>query len=152
MSVLAALMPRLLLVLLFLPFSAWDKIVARRAAVAQARQIGIGPGLGAALIAAGLLLEVVGSLAVLSGVADRLAALLLALYCAATALLYKRFWALPGGVFHPHDDTRRREMFFDFWKNLAVAGGFLLLALGQDGSGLEALLAAPLSSTDPYGG
>lgn len=149
MTALAAFLPRLLLVLLFLPFSAWDKIANFGGAAGQAREIGIGAGAARVLILCGLALEVAGSLAVLAGVADRLAALLLALYCIATALLWKRFWREPGSVYGAGTGDRR-ALFFDFWKNLAVAGGFLMLAFGPQGTGLDALLAAPFGSTLPY--
>ena len=141
---------RLALVMLFLPFSAFDKLVNFRGAVSQAREIGVGAGLGAVLILTGLAIEVICSLGVLSGVADRLSALILAGYCGATAVLYKRWWSMPGGIFHPGDDSRRRETFFDFWKNLAVAGGFAMIALGPTVRDVPALLDAPFSSTRPY--
>ena len=95
-------------------------------------------------------IEVLCSLAVLTGLADRLAALILAGYCAATALLYKRWWSMPGGIFFPAGDPHRRETFFDFWKNLAVAGGFAMIAFGPTVRELHAIFDAPFSSTHPY--
>ena len=141
---------RLALVMLFLPFSAFDKLVNFRGAVKQAQEIGIGQALGAALILVGLAIEIFCSLAVLTGVADRLGALVLAGYCGATALLYKRWWSMTGGIFNPGDDTHRRETFFDFWKNLAVAGGFAMIAFGPTVRDLPAFFEAPFSSTQPY--
>lgn len=141
---------RFALVMLFLPFSAFDKIVNFRGAVQQAREIGVGPSFGAAMILVGLLIEVFCSLGVLTGVADRLAAIVLAGYCGATALLYKRWWSMTGGIFRAGDGTSRREVFFDFWKNLAVAGGFALIALGPTARDVPALFDAPFSSTRPY--
>ena len=47
------------------------------------------------LIWIGLGIEVVMSLAILTGVADRLAAFILAGYCLITALLWKQFWKAP---------------------------------------------------------
>lgn len=141
---------RLALVMLFLPFSAFDKVVNFRGAVGQARGIGVGRGVGTALILAGLGVEVICSLGVLTGILDRIAALVLAGYCGATALLYKRWWSMAGAVFDPGDDPRRREAFFDFWKNFAVAGGFAVIAFGTSASTVRAFLDAPFSSTHPY--
>ena len=149
-DVILIFLSRLALVMLFLPFSAWDKIVNFRGAVAQAREIGVGPLIGAVMILTGLAIEIVCSLGVLTGVADRLAALILAGYCGATALLYKRWWSMQGGIFQPGDDDSRRAAFFDFWKNLAVAGGFAAIALGPTVRDVPALFDAPLSSTQPY--
>ena len=134
-NVLAALLPRLLLVLLFLPMSAWDKVANFSGAVSQAREIGVGRGIGTALILAGLAVEIVGSAAVLTGIADGLAALVLAGYCIATAPLWKRFWTVPGSVCRPRAPADRRALFFDFWMNLSVAGGFLVIAFGPNRCG-----------------
>jgi len=43
-----------------------------------------------------------------TGVGDRMAALVLAAYCAATAVLYKRFWAL--GDFWAGGDSKARNL------------------------------------------
>ena len=143
-----AFLTRLCLVALFLPFSALDKVVNFEAAVGQAREAIASPARARAGVVAGLGVEVVMSLGVLTGIADRFAALVLALYCAATALLWKRFWRAPD--FALVGLSRGRETFWDFLKNLAVAGGFLLLALGPDARDLPAFLDAPLASSRPY--
>ena len=69
------------------------------------------------------------SLAILTGFADRLAAFILGGYCLVTALLWKQFWATPD--FRLQGASQGREVFWDFLKNLALAGGFLLLAFGN---------------------
>jgi putative oxidoreductase len=147
-GVIIAFGTRLLLVLLFLPFSALDKALNFRSAVAQARQAAPSRGLAALLVFAGLFVEVFMSAAVLIGVADRLAAAVLAVYCIATALLWKPFWR--PGDFWSASDGKARRLFWDFWKNLALAGGFLLLTFGATAQSTSAFLAAPLSSTNPY--
>jgi len=139
---------RLLLVLLFLPFSALDKILNFKGAVAQARQAAPSQALATLLILGGLSVEIGMSAAILIGVADRLAALVLATYCVATALMWKQFWR--PGDFWSNPDGRARGLFWDFWKNLALAGGFLLLTFGGTARSTGAFLAAPLSSTHPY--
>lgn len=138
---------RALLVALFLPFSALDKILNVRQALAQARQ-GVPSWLAPILIAGGFSIEVAMSMAVLTGFVDRLAALVLALYCVVTALLWKRFWTVPG--FRLKGPAAKRDLFWDFLKNLALAGGFLLLTFGSDATQAQRFLANPLSSSHPY--
>lgn len=153
MEIVITFLVRLALVALFMPFSALDKIVDFVGAERQAMSIGIPRWEGAAMIAGGFTVELFASTGVLTGFADRLSGLVLALYCVATALLYKRFWAA--------DDLRLagpskgRELFWDFWKNVAVSGGFLLVTFGTTApavqEAIDALLASPFASTNPYG-
>ena len=143
----AALAVRALLVVLFLPFSALDKAFNGKGAVAQARQMLPGP-LAVAAIAAGFCVEVFCSLGVVTGVADRAAAFVLAGYCVVTAVLWKRFWA--AGDFWSNPEGKGRGLFWDFLKNCSLAGGFLLVCVGPDGAGLAAFLHHPLASSRPY--
>ena len=62
------------------------------------------------------------SAGVVSGVADRACAFVLAGYCALTALLWKQFWR--PGDFWISSTGKARALFWDFWKNLALAAGF----------------------------
>ncbi len=145
-AVLATFATRYLLVMLFFPFSALDKIINFRGAVAQAAQIA--PGAAATLlILVGLSVEILMPVAILTGTADRAAGLILAGYCMATALLWKQFWR--PGDFWRAGDSKARDLFWDFLKNFSLAGGFLLLVVGVHGS-LGALLDHPLASTHPY--
>lgn len=139
---------RVLLVALFLPFSALDKILNFNRAVAQAAQAIPKRSLATLLIFAGFGVEVLMSLGILTGIADRLAAIILALYCVVTAFLWKQFWKTPD--FHLKGESHGREIFWDFLKNLALAGGFLTLAFGASASGLQSFVAHPWSSTHPY--
>ena len=145
-AVLATLAARILLVLLFFPFSALDKILGFRGAVAQAREIASGR-LAVVLILLGLAVEILMPLAVLSGTADRAAGLVLAGYCIVTALLWKRFWK--PGDFWAGGDSKGRALFWDFLKNVSMAGGFLLLVVGAHGS-VGSFLADPFASSQPY--
>jgi len=147
-DVLVTFLSRLSLVLLFLPFSALDKVLNFGAATAQASHATSRRGLATALILAGLFVEVVMSLGVLTGVADRLAAFVLAGYCAVTALLFKQFWKAPD--FGLRGPSKGRETMWDFLKNFAVAGGFLLITFGTQAGDVDAFFAAPFSSTNPY--
>jgi len=88
------------------------------------------------------------SLGVLTGVADRFAALVLALYCIVTALLWKQFWREPD--FRLVGVSRGRDVFWDFLKNFAVAGGFLMLTFGASATSAQAFLDAPFASSRAY--
>lgn len=139
---------RAMLVGLFLPFSALDKIMNFRMAVGQAAQAVPRRWLAVLLTVGGLCVEVLMSLAILTGVADRLAALVLAGYCLATAVVWKPFWTWPD--FRLQGVSRGRDVFWDFLKNIALASGFLLLTFGADASGVQRFLRHPLASSHPY--
>jgi putative oxidoreductase len=147
-EIIIAFLVRLSLVLLFLPFSALDKILNFSGAVAQAREATNAKALARTLILAGLFVEIVMSLGVLTGIADRLAAFVLAGYCGVTALLWKQFWAT--GDFAFTGKSRGRDVFWDFLKNFAVAGGFLLITFGTGAGTVDTFFRSPLSSTHPY--
>ena len=136
------------LVLLFLPFSALDKVLNFGGAVKQAQEVFSRRPLATVVLLTGLAIEVFCSLGVVTGVADRAAAFVLAGYCAATALLYKRFWA--PGDFWADAGGKGRGLFWDFLKNLSLGAGFLLIVIGTDGRGLQPFLDAPLASSHPY--
>jgi putative oxidoreductase len=148
-AAIATLAVRCGLVLLFLPFSALDKIFGFDHAVRQAQQVVKPWPIAAGMIVVGLFVEIFCSLGVVSGVADRACAFVIAGYCAVTAVLYKPFWAQ--GDFWSAPDGRGRSLLWDFLKNLSLGAGFLLVVVGLDGSGLGPFLAHPFASTHPYG-
>jgi putative oxidoreductase len=135
------------LVILFFPFSALDKIVNFKGAVEQAKEV-LPDGPAKLAILAGLGVEIVMPLGILTGVADRLAASVMAGYCGATALLWKRFWK--PGDFWRAGPSRGRELFWDFLKNFSLAGGFLLIALGTGETEVQEFLSHPRLSSHPY--
>jgi putative oxidoreductase len=139
---------RCLLVLLFLPFSALDKLLNREQAIAQASRAIPSRSIAITLLVAGFSVEVLMSLAILTGIADRVAAFVLAGYCIVTALLWKRFWMTAD--FRLRGASKGRDVFWDFLKNLALAGGFLMLAFGSNAAGVSDFLAHPLDSSHPY--
>jgi putative oxidoreductase len=143
-----ALAIRVLLVLLFLPFSALDKILDFRGAVAQAQEAVQSKAAATTLILVGLFVEVFMSAGVVSGIADRACAFVLAGYCAVTALVWKQFWR--PGDFWSSSNGQARALFWDFWKNLALAAGFLLIVFGTDASSIAQFLAHPTIQSDPY--
>ena len=148
LEILIAFAVRLLLVALFLPFSALDKVLEFGAAVDQARESIAAKPLAVLAIGVGLFVEVVMSLAILTGVADRMAAFVLAGYCVVTALLWKPFWR--PGDFWMRGASRARGLFWDFWKNVALAGGFLLITFGTGAESAHLFFEHPFSSTHPY--
>jgi putative oxidoreductase len=137
------------LVLLFLPFSAFDKIFGFDHAVKQAQSVVKPRHLAIAMILIGLFVEIVCSLGVVTGIADRACAFVIAGYCAATAVLYKQFWAQ--GDFWSDPDGKGRTLLWDFLKNLSLGAGFLLIVVGTDGAGLAPFLHGPFASSHPYG-
>jgi putative oxidoreductase len=143
-----AIIVRYGLVMLFLPFSALDKTIGFEGAVKQSQELFKVRGAAIFVLMCGLGIEVVMSLGVVAGVADRMAALIMAAYCAATAVLFKRFWAQ--GDFWARGESRGRNLFWDFLKNLSLGAGFLLIVIGTNGSGLQPFLAHPLASSHPY--
>ena len=145
---LAALLVRCGIVLLFLPFSALDKILNFSGAVAQCQEIFKPRILGGAVLLCGLAIEIFCSLGIITGTADRAAAFIMAGYCAMTAVLYKQFWAQ--GDFWANPGGKGRGLFWDFLKNLSLGAGFLLLVVGTDGQGLPAFVHAPFASSHPY--
>lgn len=136
------------LVMLFFPFSALDKSVGFEGAVKQAQGVFASRRLAAMVLMCGMAIEIFMSLGVVTGIADRACALVLAGYCAATAVLFKRFWT-PGDFWSP-GDSKGRALFWDFLKNLSLGAGFLLILVGTNGSGLQPFLAHPLASSHPY--
>lgn len=148
-AAIAALIVRYGIVMLFLPFSALDKIFSFDHAVRQAQQMFSRRPLAITMLMIGLSIEIVCSGAIVLGIADRAAAFVVAGYCALTAILYKQFWK-PGDFF-ADPEGKGRTLFWDFLKNLSLGAGFLLLIIGTDGSGLQPFLDAPFASSHPYG-
>jgi len=148
LNIVLVALSRCLLVLLFLPFSALDKVLNFNDAEAQAALALPSQALARLAILVGFLIEVLMSFGVVTGVADRAAALVLAAYCAATALLWKQFWK--SGDFRLRGASRGRDTFWDFLKNLALAGGFLSLTFGGQAMGVDEFLHHPFESSHPY--
>ncbi len=85
------------------------------------------------------------SLGILTGIADRFAAFVLAGYCGVTALLWKQFWkrAISG-------PAARAASFLGFLEELALAGGFLLVTFGTGAATVETFVSHPFASSKPY--
>jgi putative oxidoreductase len=139
---------RIVLVLLFFPFSALDKILNFKGAVAQAREVTSSRGVATGLIVMGLGVEIFMSLGVVTGFADRACALVLAGYCGVTALLWKQFWK--PGDFWASSTGHGRSLFWDFLKNFALGAGFLLITFGANARSAHDFLMHPMASSQPY--
>ncbi len=136
------------LVVLFFPASALDKIFNFNGAVKQGGEVFSNRTVAAGLVLAGLFVELVMPLGILTGVADRLAAFVMAGYCAVTAILFKRFWQ--PGDFWKKGESKGRDLFWDFLKNFSLASGFLLITVGIDGHAWQSLVSDPFASSHPY--
>jgi putative oxidoreductase len=104
------LLGRLLLAALFL-FDGWTVINNYGAASDYLAKFGVPP----LLLVPALVLQVGGGLLVAIGWYTRLAALALSLFCISTALIF-------------HNQFGDSNEAIQFWKDLAIAGGFLVLA------------------------
>ncbi len=81
-----------------------------------------------------LAVELGGGLLILFGLQTRAVALVLAVFCVATALLGHKFWSAPAAAVQAQT--------INFEKNLCMAGGFLAFtAAGAGRYSLDALLA-----------
>ena len=114
-----SLVGRVLLVVIFL-LEAWVKIRGYAGAAAYMERFGV-PSI---LLPLAVALEVAAPILIVVGWQTRLAALALAGFCLLTAVFF-------------HADFGNANQELHFWKNLAMAGGFLVLA--ANGAGLWSL-------------
>jgi putative oxidoreductase len=111
------LIGRLLFVLLFLP-AGISKIAGFAGTVGYIGSKGLPmPALGAVIA---IIVEVGGSLALISGFGTRFAALALAAFTLVATFFFHNFWGVPV------DQAMMQQLMF--YKNIAVVGGLLLLA------------------------
>lgn len=114
-----SLIARILLSAIFIS-AGFGKITGYAGTEAYMQQHGL-PGM---LLPAVIALEVLGGLAVLLGIGARYAGLALAVFCLAAAAIF-------------HNNFADQAQMTNFMKNVAMAGGFLLLF--ANGSGRYAL-------------
>jgi putative oxidoreductase len=110
------LVARILLIVLFLVFG-WSKLTGYAGTVGYMTQVGAPMPSVAALVA--IVAEAFVALAVALGVWTRPLALLLALYTLGTGLIGHPFWTMEGAA--------RYGNAINFYKNISIIGGFLLL-------------------------
>ncbi len=86
------------------------------------------PQLGAVIA---IVVEVGGALALIVGFQTRLAALIMAVFCVVSGIIFHNFWALPV------DQVMINQIMF--MKNLSIAGGLLMMsAFGAGALSLDA--------------
>ena len=114
---------RVCLVVLF-PFSALDKIINWPSAMKQAGSM---PWPQAMLVVS-IVVETAAPLCIVIGWHDRIAAFILAGFCAVTALLFHQFWRFAD--FWRFRDGEGLQHFWEFLKNFGLVGGlgFIVLA------------------------
>ena len=128
---------RILLVALFLVFG-WAKLTNYTGTVGYMAQAGTPLPAVAAIVA--VVVEFFCAIAVLIGVGTRPLALLMALYTLATALIGHHFWTMMG--------PPRIGAAINFYKNISIIGGFLLLYItGAGRYSLDAWLAKDPGAT-----
>jgi putative oxidoreductase len=117
---------RVLMAVLFLP-AGLSKLTGFAGTVGYISSVGLPlPTVGAALA---LVVEIVGSLALLAGFGTRVAALVLAVFTAVASVFFHAYWAVPA------EQAFVTQLLF--FKNLAVVGG--LLAMAANGAGAWSL-------------
>ncbi len=118
-----SLAARLLMVVMFLP-SGISKLTGFSGTVGYIASVGLPlPAVGAALA---LLVEIIGSVALVAGFGTRIAAVLLAVFTLAASIFFHAFWAVPA------DQAMVTQLLF--FKNIAVVGGLLAIAANGAGS------------------
>ncbi|MDO8719840.1 MAG: DoxX family protein [Polaromonas sp.] len=117
---------RLLMVALFLP-TGIGKLTGFAGTVGYIASVGLPlPTLAAAVA---LIVEIVGSLALLAGFGTRIAALVLAAFTLVASFFFHNYWGVPA------DQAFMQQLLF--FKNIAVVGG--LLAIAANGAGAWSL-------------
>jgi putative oxidoreductase len=112
-----ALIGRILLALIFITSGA-GKIAGFAGTVGYIASKGL--PMASVFAALAILIELGGGLAVAVGFMARWAALALAAFCVLAALIFHAYWGLPA------DQVMAQQI--NFWKNISIAGGFLVLA------------------------
>ena len=116
------LVARILLVLLFVLFG-WEKLTDFGGTSAYMAAEGLPlPTLAAVVV---IVMEFFVGLAIVLGFWTRPLALLLALYTLGTALIGHHYWTMAG--------AERMANMINFYKNLSIIGGLLLLCLAGPG-------------------
>jgi putative oxidoreductase len=123
-----ALIGRLLLAFMFVP-AGFGKIAGFAGAVGYANSVGM--PMATAGVAAALVIELFGGLALLIGYRTRIAAVLLAIFTLVASFFFHNYWAMPA------EQQMMQQLMFT--KNLAIVGGLLAFAaFGAGGWSLDA--------------
>ncbi len=123
-----SLVGRLLLAFLFLP-AGIGKVTGFAGTVGYISSVGLPMPQIAAVLA--LTIEILGSIALITGFGTRIAALLLALFTLVASFFFHSYWAAPA------DQQLIQQLLF--FKNIAIVGGLLTLAAwGAGGWSIDA--------------
>ena len=112
-----ALAGRLLLAWLFLP-AGFGKLTGFAGTVGYISSVGLPMPQAAAAVA--LVIEIVGSIALIAGYRTRVVAIVLAVFTLVSSFFFHNYWAQPA------DQQMIQQLLFS--KNMAVIGGLLTLA------------------------
>ncbi|KQW36053.1 DoxX family protein [Rhizobacter sp. Root404] len=112
-----ALVGRILLALIFVT-SGFGKITGFEGTVGYIASKGLPMASIAAVIA--IVIELGGGLAVVFGFLTRWTALALAVFTVIAAFIFHAYWGVPA------EQVMMQQI--NFWKNISIAGGFLVLA------------------------
>ena len=112
-----ALVGRILLAMIFIT-SGFSKIGGFDGTVGYIASKGL--PMASVVAALTILIEVGGGLAVVVGFMTRWAALALAVFTVLAALIFHAYWGVPA------EQVMAQQI--NFWKNISIAGGFLVLA------------------------
>lgn len=112
-----ALIGRILLALIFVT-SGFSKISGFEGTAGYIASKGL--PMASIVAALTILIELGGGLAIVFGFMTRWAALALAVFSVLAAVIFHTYWAVPA------DQVMMQQI--NFWKNISMAGGFLVLA------------------------
>ncbi|GAB2483099.1 MAG: DoxX family protein [Comamonas sp.] len=112
-----SLLGRILLALVFLP-AGWGKLTGFQGTVGYAASAGM--PMPEISVGIGLVVELLGGLALLLGFKTRYAALVLAVFTAVASFFFHKYWAVPA------DKAMVQQLLF--MKNMGMAGGLLAFA------------------------
>ena len=108
------LLGRVMIALLFVP-AGLQKISGFAGTVGYAASVGM--PMPQVAVAVGLVIEIVGGLAILLGWQTRWAALILGFFTLVASFFFHNFWGVPA------EASMMQQLLF--WKNIAVVGGLL---------------------------
>ena len=112
-----ALVGRVLLALIFIT-SGFGKIAGFAGTAGYIASKGL--PMASVVAALTIVIELGGGLAILFGFFTRYAALVLAVFTVLAGIIFHNYWGVPA------DQVMMQQI--NFWKNISIAGGFLVLA------------------------
>jgi len=121
-SDLLILVARILLMALFV-MTGWQKLTGFAGTVGYMKATGVPAPALAAFVS--IVIEFFFAIGIVLGIYPRTLAWIFVAFTLGTALLGHRFWTMQG--------EKRHENFLNFFKNISIAGGLILLAVAGPG-------------------